>query len=165
MTAGVVADPPSSVAELQRRLDQLARDLAARTTERDEALAREAALGEVLQVINSSPGDLAPVFDVMLAKAVDLCDAAHGVLRTFDGECFHLAAMHGEADAVEGLRQLGAIDLGSVRADDMLGPIIRGESMVHIADVRETDTYRNNPLARERAEFCELTNLARCSAT
>ncbi len=66
MTAGMVADPPGNVAELQRQLDELASELAARTDERDEALAREAALGEVLQIINSSPGDLAPVFDAML---------------------------------------------------------------------------------------------------
>ena len=81
MTAGVVADPPSSVAELQRRLDELASELAARTAERDEALAREAALGEVLQVINSSPGDLTR-FDAMLERALHLCDAAFGFMTS-----------------------------------------------------------------------------------
>ena len=121
-------------------------------TETREALEQQTATAEVLQVINSSPGDLAPVFDAMLERAVVLCDAVHGVLRTFDGEFFHLAAMRGEPDAVDGLKQLGAIDLGSVRADDMLGAIVRGEAAVHVTDVRETDTYRDNPVARERAE-------------
>jgi GAF domain-containing protein len=120
--------------------------------ETQEALEQQTATAEVLQVINSSPGNLGPVFDEMLEKAVGLCDAAYGVLRTFDGEFFHLVAMRGEPDAVVHLKQLGAIDLGSVHADDMLGRIVRGEAVVHIADIRETHTYRDNPVARERAE-------------
>jgi hypothetical protein len=60
-----LANPEQLIADLKRQLAecQAGREaLAERTTERDEALAERAAIAEVLQMINSSPGDLAPIF-------------------------------------------------------------------------------------------------------
>ena len=84
--------PDSTLADPQQIIADLQRQLAERTAERDEASAQQTAAAEVLGVINSSPGDLKPVFEALLEKAMQLCGAAFGNLDTYDGESFHRAA-------------------------------------------------------------------------
>src|SRR5437868_6706396 len=83
-----------------RRIVDLERQLTESRAERDEARARARATAEVLQVINSSLGDLSPVFDAILERAMRLCDAVFGELHTFHGDHFEPVAMLGVPQAL-----------------------------------------------------------------
>src|SRR5262249_61322863 len=74
--------------ELESKLD-------ARTRELAEALEQQAATSEVLRVISSSPGELEPVFQAMLANAVRICEAKFGNLYLCEGDAFRTVALHG----------------------------------------------------------------------
>ena len=129
-------------AELQQRLGE-------RTAERDEAQAQKAAMAEVLEVINSSPGDLAPVFDAILDKALHLCDAAFGGIFTPDGGLARYVAFRNvPRPFVEFLTH------EPVRLSSLLGPALLDRSVLHVADVAAGEPYRNRaPVAVAAVEL------------
>ena len=117
-------------------------------TETREALEQQTATAEVLGVINSSPGDLKPVFDAMLDKAIRLCDAVEGVLWTIDGERGRVAAAHGlPTDFVASLKERGQSG-----TNPLLERVMRGEHLIHVPDTMQFELYGLDPLGKAALE-------------
>src|SRR5215469_2312017 len=149
-----LVNPEQIIAELQRQLaecraerdealaerDKTQRRLGERTAERDQALEQQTATAEVLGVINSSPGDLAPVFDAILDKAHRLCGAAFGSLGIFEGESWRAVVQRGYREPLASVLRQG------VRVSDnpLLQELIDGTPRVHVGDLRKLDL----PIAR-----------------
>src|SRR5215472_15558661 len=109
-------------------------------TETRGALERQTATADVLKVINSSPGDLAPVFETILEKAHHLCAVAHGALHRYDGKMTRAVAVHGLPPAfADRLRQ--ALSPGPHMPSHRL---IEGARFAQVADWAEID----DPIAR-----------------
>ena len=92
----------------------------------------------MLQVINATPGDLAPVFDAMLEKAIRLCESAFGILSTYDGECIHTAASRGATPALADFLR----EPIRPRPGMALYRLVNGEDIVHVADITDDNPYR-----------------------
>jgi septal ring factor EnvC (AmiA/AmiB activator) len=118
-----LANPDQRIADLQRQLaecraelDTAQRNLNETTTERDEALAREAAIADVLRVINSSPGELTPVFEAVLQSAVRICEANFGTLYLRETDAFRAVAMHNAPPAYAEARTRALLQTPSGRS-------------------------------------------------
>ena len=106
--------------------------LAQRTRERDEALEQQAATAEVLRVIASSPGELEPVFNAMLANATRICEAKFGTLFRYDGKlAYRVASVGTPATLVEFQKQRGPF---TPDPHGYFGRCLRTKAVVHVAD-------------------------------
>jgi len=133
------------VAELRRANTELQRRLDAALAERDEGESQKTAMAEVLGVINSSPGDPALVFETILEKALQLCDAAFGFLVDFDGATLRVVASRKLPE-----RLADYLNSRTLRPDPntLLGRAVLERRTIHTEDNAKAAPYRDGvPLA------------------
>ena len=109
-----------------------------------ESLAQQTATSEVLQVISSSPGELAPVFETMLEKATQVCDAKFGNLILREGDAFRNVASHAARPALAD--KVRDQIFRYVHPDGPLGRAMSSKQAEHVADLKAERPYREgNP--------------------
>jgi two-component system NtrC family sensor kinase len=108
-------------------------------TELRESLEQQQAIAEVLRVINSSPGDLQPVFDILLDKAMELCGAAFGMMMVAEGDEFPTVAAHGVPKAFAEFRRKNPVPIAQ---GPVFARLVAGEPFVHTVDLKDEDAYR-----------------------
>jgi hypothetical protein len=112
-------------------------EVQARTRELSESLEQQTATSEVLQVISSSPGELQPVFEAMLANATRLCGAEFAILNLDDADVSRIAAVYKVPPALAAAQNVPfRIHPKSGQAE-----IRRTKQAVHIDDIRVMPPY------------------------
>ena len=114
-----------------------------RTRELAEALEQQTATSEVLSVISSSRGELAPVFAAMLANAVRICAASYGAMWLCEGDAFRSAAFHGDLPPAYTERwRVGSV-LRPTSPEVPLVQVAQTRKPYQVADLRATRAYRD----------------------
>ena len=136
---------------------RLLRELRERTTELTESLEQQTATSEVLQVISSSPGELEPVFQAMLANATRLCDASYGAMWLSEGDLFRNAAFYGPLPAA----YMEQWQSATVSVTAPLGRVAQSRKPLQIADLRQDQTYHDgHPLTLTAVHIANIHTLA-----
>src|SRR5215831_15578495 len=118
--------------ERKRLHDQIT----ARTRELSQALEQQTATSEVLQVISSSPGELGPVFDAMLANATRICEAKFGNLFLYEPHAFrHVCAVGEQSAFLDWLRRQPTFAV-SDHPHVPLAKLARTKELTHIVHLK-----------------------------
>jgi len=118
---------------------RLLNELRERTNDLSESLEQQTATSEVLRVISSTPGDLAPVFKSMLENATRICGANFGQMNLYDDGCFRPVANYNVPAAYAAwLTQTTPFQ---PHPQSGLGTVARTRQVVHVADIRILPAY------------------------
>src|SRR3974390_1480496 len=116
-------------------------EVQARTRELSESLEQQTATSEVLKVISSSPGELEPVFNAMLANATRICNATIGTLYLYEGTNFRGVALHhSEQSYVDYWRRDPVIEVKKSPGIP-LERLVNTKQVFHIPDLRTDQSY------------------------
>ena len=105
-----------------------------------EALERQTATTEVLQVINASPGDLAPVFEAIVSRASRLCDADGGGLWLVEDGLARYSG--GQYNMPQAFLDFAATTADGVSVTYLLGRDPAAGAYLHVPDIHDTDAFR-----------------------
>src|SRR5262245_22168632 len=119
---------------------RLLNELRQRTSDLSESLEQQTATSEVLRVISSSPGELEPVFEAMLANATRLCEAKFGNLWLREGNAFRAGAIHGPPPIVEWMQQAPVVELRD-HPHVPLARIVQTKEALHVPDLAAGQGY------------------------
>ena len=104
-----------------------------------ESLQQQTATAEVLKVISSSPGELEPVFNAILANATNICGAKFGTLYLHKGDAFYASAFHNAPPAFVDARKGKALH---PNPESTLGRTARTKQVAQVLDATKRDAYR-----------------------
>src|SRR5262245_8636446 len=138
-TRAHVSNGPNSLIELKKQLEARTRELAEARGQLSEALQQQTATSEVLQVISSSPGQLEPVFETILANAARICEAKFGVMYLKEGSAFRTVVMHNAPPALAEMRRRNPVFRPNPRI--ALARAAATKQTVQIADVQAEPGY------------------------
>ena len=117
---------------------RLLNELRRRTTDLSESLEQQTATSEVLRVISSSQGELEPVFQATLEKAVRICEAKFGNIYRWDGEALRLVASHNTPSTlIEQRRRAPFLP----NRKTPFGRVILERNTVHVVDAAAEEAY------------------------
>jgi GAF domain-containing protein len=125
---------------------RLLNELRQRTTDLTESLEQQTATSEVLKVISSSPGELQPVFEAILANATRICEAKLGNLFLREANGYRNVALHGPPSRyAEWYQQEPVIDPRQ-HPTAPLAHLDRTREVLHITDLATDPAYdRHDP--------------------